>query len=217
MVSDEPHKSRRESGKPRASWRRAAPQLRLRPAGRWSVRALRCSPALKHLERGQGLAFEHLEEGATARGDVAHLLLDAVLGNRRQRVARRRLSLKALLFGNRPGDLPGAVLEGRKLEHTHRPVPHDGAGGLAVNCWASFLPRSRGPMSRIRSSASTSVAFFDGGLGASALNSLAVTTSTWESAPQRRVAFIDLDDGLGFGPADRARPGSCRSSGRRPA
>jgi hypothetical protein len=49
--------------------------------------AIREQLVARNLEGRQGLAFEHLQEGATAGGDVAHVLLDAVLGNGRQRVA----------------------------------------------------------------------------------------------------------------------------------
>ncbi len=38
-------------------------------------------------KRRQRLAFQHFQEGAAAGGDVAHVLLDAVLGDGRQRVA----------------------------------------------------------------------------------------------------------------------------------
>jgi hypothetical protein len=44
------------------------------------------SALLQDLEGRQRLAFQHLEEGASAGGDVADVGLDAVLGNGRQRI-----------------------------------------------------------------------------------------------------------------------------------
>src|SRR5262245_10036287 len=42
---------------------------------------------LQDFERRQRLALQHLEECPAAGGDVADVLLDAVLGDRRQRIA----------------------------------------------------------------------------------------------------------------------------------
>jgi len=82
---------------------------------------------LQNLKRGQHLAFEHLQESATADGDVAHLTRDAVLGNRRQRVTAAG-NAEGAGGGDGLGDHRGAVLERGELEHPHRAVPHDGAG-----------------------------------------------------------------------------------------
>src|SRR3989442_1024553 len=43
--------------------------------------------SLQDFQRGQRLALQHLEERTTAGGDVADVLLDAVPGDRGQRVA----------------------------------------------------------------------------------------------------------------------------------
>jgi hypothetical protein len=66
---------------------------------------------LQDLEGRQGLALQHLQEGAAAGGDVAHLLLDAVLGDGRQRVAAAG-DAEGGRLGDGLGDGPGAVGEG---------------------------------------------------------------------------------------------------------
>jgi hypothetical protein len=59
-------------------------------------------PFFENLEGRQLLAFQHLQEGAAAGGDVADVLVDAVLGDGRQRIAtsgdaeERALSAMAL-------------------------------------------------------------------------------------------------------------------------
>jgi diguanylate cyclase (GGDEF)-like protein len=108
----------------------------------------------ENLERRQRLALQHLQEGAAAGGDVAHVLLDAVLGNGRQRVAAAG-NAEGVGFGNGLRNGLGAVLERGELEHAHRAVPDDGAGlhELGGQPFGGL-----GPMSRIRSSSATSVA-----------------------------------------------------------
>jgi hypothetical protein len=139
------------------------------------------------LERRQRLALQHLQEGAAAGGDVAHVLLDAVLGDRGQGVAAA-------------GDAEGAGWrrwrgpwsrcrgEGVELEHADRAVPDDGAGGLELS---ASMAAVCGPMSRIRSSSATSVAALTVA-GASAAKALAQTTSTGigTAAPRAFMASI---------------------------
>ena len=66
--------------------------------------------------------------------------------------------LNALDCGDRARDRLGAVGERVELEHADRAVPDDGAGGLQLRRPACAAVC--GPMSRIRSSAATSVAAF---------------------------------------------------------
>src|SRR5438132_157351 len=92
--------------------------------GRGGVSAVRA--LLEDLERRQLLAFEHLEERAAAGRDVADVLLDAVLRDRRERVAAARdAEGRGLRDGAR--DRLRAVRERVELEDAHRPVPHDRA------------------------------------------------------------------------------------------
>ena len=67
--------------------------------------------------------------------------------------------LNALELGDRARDRLGAVGERVELEHADRAVPDDRAGRLQLRGERAAV---FGPMSRIRSSAATSVAAFDG-------------------------------------------------------
>ena len=96
----------------------------MRPSG------LRSGPFFEDLERRQGLAFEHFEEGATAGGDVAHLLLDAVFGDGRQGVAAA-CDAEGGRLRNRLGDLARAVFKGRELEHADAPATIKAATDVA--------------------------------------------------------------------------------------
>src|ERR1700748_3836451 len=88
-------------------------------------------PLLEDLERRQLLAFQHFQERAAAGGDVADVLLDAVLGDRGQRVAAAG-DAERRAGGDRARQRLGAVRERVELEHAHRAVPHDGARGLEL-------------------------------------------------------------------------------------
>ena len=86
--------------------------------------AARC---FEDLDRRQRLALEEFEEGAAAGRDVADPVGDAVLGDRRERVAaagdRERAATR-----RSPRRAPGAAGERVELEHADRAVPDDGAG-----------------------------------------------------------------------------------------
>eukprot|EP00964_Phaeocystis_antarctica_P164350 scaffold142275_cov60-Phaeocystis_antarctica.AAC.1 len=90
------------------------------------------------LERGhagQDLALEELERGATAGGDVRHLLGEASLLHRRDRVAAADDGDAAVLagdLGERVGDVECALGEGLKLEDAHGAVPDDGLAFLQL-------------------------------------------------------------------------------------
>src|SRR6266702_6408139 len=85
------------------------------------------SPRFQNFDRRQLLALEEFEEGAAARRNIADLVMDAVLGDRRERVAaacnreRRRL-------GDRVSQRLRAVAELVEFEYADRAVPHDRAG-----------------------------------------------------------------------------------------
>src|SRR3989338_3318566 len=87
-----------------------------------------CGAFLQNLKRRQGFAFEHFEESPATGRDVAHVFFDSVFGDGGKRVAAA---------GNAEGGAGGnclrncfrATLEGGKLEHAHRAVPDNGAGG----------------------------------------------------------------------------------------
>src|SRR3569832_1036872 len=70
-----------------------------------AVRAL-----FQDLERGKFLAFQNLEERAAAGGDVADVLVDAVLRDGRERVAAAR-DAEGVGRGDRAGDRLRAVRE----------------------------------------------------------------------------------------------------------
>ena len=96
--------------------------LRLRRLGR--------PPAAieQHGHAGQLAALEELERRAAAGRDVGHPVGQALLGDRRDRVAAtdddRRAGVGPL--GQHPRDGLGAVRERRDLEHAERPVPEHG-------------------------------------------------------------------------------------------
>ena len=146
---------------------------------------------------------------------------------RRSRCSRRRFSmpylaiaasvspppamLNALRRGDRARDRLGAVGEGVELEHADRAVPDDGAGRLQLRRPAA--PRSAGRCRGSGRRRSTSAAAFTVA-GASAVNSLAVTTSTGigTAAPRAFIASItalasSTQVGLGQALADRQARG----------
>ncbi|OQB76510.1 MAG: hypothetical protein BWX88_05346 [Planctomycetes bacterium ADurb.Bin126] len=74
--------------RPSVKWSYTATKTEV--AGSWEPPCARASArrALReNLQRRQRLALQHLQKGPAAGGDVAHVLFDAVFGNRRQRVA----------------------------------------------------------------------------------------------------------------------------------
>ena len=202
----------------RRSWWRDGPWMRpcteRRSAQAAPSRAVSCGALLQDLDRRQRLAFEELEEGAAAGGDVADLVGDAVLGDRRQRVAaagdRERLRLGDRLRQRLRCRCANCV----ELEHADRAVPDDGAGALrsARPACAAVC----GPMSRIRSSSATSADGLDGRRRVGGERPWRTTTSVGigTSAPRAFIASmiaLRFADQVGFGQrlADRA--------GRRPA
>ena len=83
-------------------------------------------------DAGEDLAFEELEGGAAAGGDVAHLGRLAGLLDRGDRVAAaddRRAAVR-LDRRDRVADAVGALGERRELEAAHRAVPDDRLGAL---------------------------------------------------------------------------------------
>ena len=101
-------------------------------------------------DAGQLLAFEELEAGAAAGGDVGDLVGYAGLVDGGDRVAAADDGGGGLVRRNRLGDGVGADGEARELEDAGRAVPHDGAGA-----WRRLLRwprrtwgRCRGPASR---------------------------------------------------------------------
>src|SRR6185312_8525711 len=72
----------------------------------------------------QSLAFDELEEGAAARGDVGDPVLDAILLDRGQRIAAAR-QRERLAARDRLGNGAGAFAELLVLENPDRAVPDD--------------------------------------------------------------------------------------------
>ena len=158
-------------------------------------RSSRVCASLEDLDRRQRLAFEELEERAAAGRDVADSLGDAVLGDRRQRVAaagdrerrrRRRSRARAL-----------ACLRANASNSNTPTGPFQTIVPAACNQRPRAIAAVCGPMSRIRSSSATSaIALIVA--GASAANSFA-TRRRPASAPRRRgtsssdrrVRFVD--------------------------
>src|SRR5271167_4078312 len=94
-------------------------------------RQLKSGALRQDLQRGQGLALEYLEESAAAGGDVADILFNAVLRNRRQRVAASG-NAESATGGDGARQCLGAVREGVEFEHAHWAVPDDRSGNFEL-------------------------------------------------------------------------------------
>ncbi len=125
-------------------------------------RVVTLSPRFQDFDSRQLLAFEELEEGAAARRDVADLVLDAVLGDGRERVAAARNRERRPTWRSRQPASSCRCRTGRirtrrpgRSTRSCRPFPVATASAFAVS----------GPMSRIMSSSCDVGDGLDFGLG----------------------------------------------------
>src|SRR5580658_4932878 len=81
----------------------------------------------QHRDRRQGLTFDEFKKRAAAGGNVGDAVLDAVLLDRRQRIAAAGEG-KCLAAGDRLGDGARAFAKLIDFEYAHRAVPDDGTG-----------------------------------------------------------------------------------------
>src|SRR6267142_6241367 len=106
-------------------------RLALRPArgafSSWRRRAV-VSRVLEGGDAGERLAFEELEGGTAARGDVGELVLEPGYGRGRIPAAHDRRGAALPRLDQRFPDGAGPLVERRRLEHTHGAVPEDGLG-----------------------------------------------------------------------------------------
>src|SRR6202790_1733609 len=73
------------------------------------------SPLFEHLHRGKLLAFEEFEKSAAAGGNITHAVLDAIFGDRGQRVAASSDG-KCRRFGDRQRQRFSTFAEGIDLK-----------------------------------------------------------------------------------------------------